>query len=191
MDISVKLRRANGALSKLRHYIPQPILINIYHAIFNSHLRYACQLWGQYDSTYSHRILILQKCALRLISFSEPRPPSSPLFVRFGVLQIFDLVKVLNIIFVHQFLNSKLPTDLHNTFNFTKINHIYSTRNKALGIIKIPKVNSKFYGSNSLCAQSISQWNFFQQLFPNAQLSNLTLCKLKSLVTSYFLYKYT
>ena len=76
-DISAKLRRANGALSKLRHFLPNPILINIYHAIFNSHLRYACQLWGQYDSKYSHRILILQKFALRLISFSEPRSASS------------------------------------------------------------------------------------------------------------------
>jgi len=35
-SISVKLRRANGALSKLCHFIPTRLLVNIYHAIFMS-----------------------------------------------------------------------------------------------------------------------------------------------------------
>jgi hypothetical protein len=153
-------------------------------------LSYACQLWGQYDSKFSHRVLVLQKYALRLISFSNPRSPSSPLFARLKILQIFDLVKVLNVLFVHQFLNAKLPTDLRNTFSFTKIDHFYSTRSKALGMLKLPKVNTKFYGTNSLCMQSISQWNFFQQLIPKVQLSNLTKSQLKSLITSYVICSY-
>ena len=51
-----KLQRANGALSKLCHYLPQKVLINIYHAIFLSHIRYACQLWGLYDNYITHQI---------------------------------------------------------------------------------------------------------------------------------------
>ena len=43
---AAKLRRANRALSKLRHYIPTNLLLGIYHAIFASHVRYACQIWG-------------------------------------------------------------------------------------------------------------------------------------------------
>ena len=37
--LTSKLRKANGALAKLRHYIPTEILISIYYAIFNCHLR--------------------------------------------------------------------------------------------------------------------------------------------------------
>jgi len=119
-DILVKLRRANGALSKLCHFLPPSVLLNLYHAIFNSHLRYACQLWGflppsvllnlyhaifnfhlrhacqlwgQYFSQYSHRIFILQKHAIRLISFSHCRSPSSPIFARFKILQVLILLK--------------------------------------------------------------------------------------------------
>jgi hypothetical protein len=166
-DISVKLRRANGAISRLRHFLPRSILINIYHAIFNSHLSYACQLWGQYDSKFSHRVLVLQKYALRLISFSNPRSPSSPLFARLKILQIFDLVKVLNVLFVYQFLNAKLPTDLRNTFSFTKIDHFYSTRSKALGILKIPKVNTKLHAvSGTFFSNSFLQYNY--QILPKA-----------------------
>ena len=41
-----KLNRANGMLSKVRHYVPKNELISIYHAIFASHLRYGCQIWA-------------------------------------------------------------------------------------------------------------------------------------------------
>ena len=131
-DLSLKLKRANGALSRIRHYLPQHSLVNVYHAIFNSHMLYACQLWGQWNSVHSRRILSLQKYALRLISFANTRDSSSPLFSKFGILKIFDLVKVLNVLFIRKFLNYELPLDLYNTFNFYNFEHSYNTRSKKL-----------------------------------------------------------
>ena len=43
--VATKLRRANGALSKLRHYVPSSIILSIYYAIFHSHMSYASQVW--------------------------------------------------------------------------------------------------------------------------------------------------
>ena len=117
------IRRANGALSKIRHYIFLDILPSIYHAFFGSHLRYGCQLWGQHENTVSRRAFILQKCALRLISFSPPRTNSAPLFSRFEILSSFDHVKLSNILFIHKLLSSDLPNDICNTFSFKKIDH--------------------------------------------------------------------
>ena len=45
--IKLKLNRANCLLSKIRHYIRAPLLRTIYFAIFDPHLRYGCQIWGQ------------------------------------------------------------------------------------------------------------------------------------------------
>ena len=45
--VKLKLNRANGLLAKLRHYVNPILLRTIYYAIFESHLRYGCQLWGQ------------------------------------------------------------------------------------------------------------------------------------------------
>ena len=59
--IAPKLQRANGLLSKIRHYVPPKTLLNIYHSIFSSHMRYACQVWGLCDTTITHRIFTLQK----------------------------------------------------------------------------------------------------------------------------------
>ena len=85
LDIATKLQGANGMLSKLCHYLPLKILVNIYHSIFTSHMCYSCQIWGLRDNTNSYFILILQKAALRLITFSAPRTPSNPIFSNFGI----------------------------------------------------------------------------------------------------------
>jgi len=45
--LASKLRRANGLLSKIRHYVPKNELVSIYHALFSSHLTYGVQVWGQ------------------------------------------------------------------------------------------------------------------------------------------------
>ena len=173
-DLCCKLRRANGALSKIRHYVPTNILLSVFHAIFNSHMRYVCQLWGQSETVSTRRVLILQKCALRIISFSPPRSPSAPLFKRFEILTIFDLVKTLNILFVHQHLNFQLPPDLCNTIHFNKIDHSYPTRSQNLGLLKCPEVNTVWYGQKSLYIQSITQWNHIKRLHPYTSLTELS-----------------
>ena len=61
-------------------------------------MRYVCQLWAQSETVSTRRVLILQKCALRIMSFSHPHSPSAPLFKSFEIL------------FVHQHLNLQLLT---------------------------------------------------------------------------------
>ena len=45
-QLSNKLSRANGILSKLRHYAPFETVLQVYYAIFYSHLTYGCNVWG-------------------------------------------------------------------------------------------------------------------------------------------------
>ena len=48
-----KLNRANGILAKLRHHLPSDdILKTVYYSLVDTHLRYACQVWGQTTVTY-------------------------------------------------------------------------------------------------------------------------------------------
>ena len=41
-----KLSRANGILSKFRHFAPLSTLISVYSSIFHSHLIYGCPVWS-------------------------------------------------------------------------------------------------------------------------------------------------
>ena len=47
-----KLNRVNGILAKLRHHLLSDILKTVYYSLFDTHLRYACQVWGQTTVTY-------------------------------------------------------------------------------------------------------------------------------------------
>ena len=39
-----------GLLAKIRHYVPKYLLKTIYYSIFNSHLIYGCEVWGQNEN---------------------------------------------------------------------------------------------------------------------------------------------
>ena len=98
-------------------------------------MRYACQVCGLYDNIACPRILTLQKCALKLnTTFSEPRTSSNPIFSNLGILKFYNLIEILNILFVHQLFDIDLPEDLLNTFDFSKISHSFKTRRSYLSL---------------------------------------------------------
>ena len=45
-NLKLRLNRENCFLSKIRYFIKFPLLRTIYYAIFDTHLRYGCQIWG-------------------------------------------------------------------------------------------------------------------------------------------------
>ena len=57
-------------LWKLRHYVNEATIKSIYYVIFQSHLSYVCTAWGQ-NLNPKHRINLLQKKAIRIISFAQ------------------------------------------------------------------------------------------------------------------------
>ena len=60
-----------------------------------SHLRYGCQLWYQFGTqTTQAKIDMLQKKVLRIMSFSDFRDPSLPLFRDWKILKLKDLVEM-------------------------------------------------------------------------------------------------
>ena len=74
---ATKLNQASAMLYKVRDSVNANILKSIYYALFESHINYACVIWGQNISTIN-RLYILQKKALRIINFKECDAHSSP-----------------------------------------------------------------------------------------------------------------
>ena len=60
-QLSKKLSRANGILSKLRHNATIETCLLVYYAIFYSHLIYGCNVWGLTTEENLKKIEILQK----------------------------------------------------------------------------------------------------------------------------------
>ena len=74
------LKRANGILAKLRYYVPTDFLKSVYYSLFDSHLKYAVETWGQNEIWYITAINKCQNKALRIINFKDFREPSMLLF---------------------------------------------------------------------------------------------------------------
>ena len=68
--LSHRLVQANAMPCKLRRYVNRATIKSIYYAIFQSHLSYVCSAWGE-NLNPKHRINVLQKKAMRTISFAH------------------------------------------------------------------------------------------------------------------------
>ena len=189
-SISLKLRRANGALAKLRHYVSTNILTTVYYALFHSHIFYSCQIWGQVKNCITNRIFILQKSAVRIMTFESRRSHSDPLFQKLNIVKFFDIVQSQNILFMHKLLNNNIPSELHNTFALLPNDSSHNTRNKNHMTFIIPHVNTQYFGTYSIKFQCISSWHFFSKQFTTKKLNELPLSKIKTLITKYYINSY-
>ena len=140
------------------------ILLQIYYGQFYSHLTYGCQLWGQNENAIRQTI-ILQKKAVRLISFSLYEAHSSPLFKKLKLLKLPDIVRQCNMGFTHNVINKKAPATFENYFTFRKTTHCHYTVNNLksiysnpTGSLLIPNYNSNA-GKTSIKYICADAWN--------------------------------
>ena len=112
--ISKKLKRSLGILSKLRYYIDVNILTGLYYALIYPFLTYAIIAWGNTYSTTLKPLYVLQKKALRLMTFSKFDEHSSPLFKTLNIIKLDDLVSYQIAIFMYKFKNRLLPLVFNN-----------------------------------------------------------------------------
>ena len=94
LQLSKKLSRANGILSKLRHNAPIEVCLQVYYAIFYSHLMYGCNLWDLTTEDNIHKIEIIQKKCVRIITFSDFNSHTNPLFIQLKILKLRDVIKL-------------------------------------------------------------------------------------------------
>ena len=79
-EVSKKISRGIGILSKLRHFVIDDILTQLYYSLVYPFLTYGLVVWGNTYATTLKPIVTLQKQALRIITFSKRDAQSNPIF---------------------------------------------------------------------------------------------------------------
>lgn len=184
-----RLKRANGMLSKARHYIPNDDLKTLYFAIFSSHLIYGCQIWGQVTNSFNQKIFKLQNRALRIITFSDFRAESNPLYSDLKILKLEDQIVLQNCLFVHDALHKASPICFQNYFKQTKEIHSINTKSATLGCLFLSHSGTIRYGINSITNKCISNWNDITKNL-NLNLFTLSRFKLKSVLKKHLVETY-
>ena len=136
-----RLRKANGALCLARHYVPYPILRLIYYALFQPHIQYGLQIWGQ-NLSRSSRVATLQRIAVRIITFSDCNASSKPLFSQTSILSIHQYVFKLNIMLAYEVLNRMSPVAVQQSLRFEYLSDAYVTRDNKKKMLKRPYVRT-------------------------------------------------
>ena len=90
--LRAKLERLIGLFAKLRSFVSANLLRTVYFAIFDSYLRYGCQVWGQNKNASTNEISKLQDKALRVISFKDRNTAAGPLYNEKKIIRFFNLV---------------------------------------------------------------------------------------------------
>ena len=69
--------------------MPYSFVRQAFFAFFQSHISYGILLWGH--TSHVHRILILQKKAIRLLNKVDFLEHCKPLFVKDGILTVYNM----------------------------------------------------------------------------------------------------
>ena len=104
--ISAKISKTAGILSRLKHFLPKQILLNIYNALFMPHINYCILAWG---FSPLKRILLLQKKAVRSITCSSYYSHTAPLFKSLKLLTVDDIFLAALLKFYYKLINDCLP----------------------------------------------------------------------------------
>ena len=80
--ICQKVSKTVGIIAKLRHFVPRHVLLTLDRSLILTYISYGICSWGHAAETHFHKLLVLQKRALRLMFFTDPRTHAVPLFLK-------------------------------------------------------------------------------------------------------------
>ena len=134
------------------------------------------------------KITVLQKKAIRIMSFADFNAHTSELFKQWEIIKMNDLVDIQNCVLSHSFINETLPESFKNFFEMCEDIYDFETRSSESHCIWIPRVNTSTYGLNSTAHHCILTWNKFAHIFDNLHL--YSRAELVELLQTYFINTY-
>ena len=181
-ELCKKLGRTVGMLFKIRHQCTKRVLRSLYFSLFESHLSYGLPVWGCANQTLIQKLFILQKKAIRAITFSDFRAHTSPIFKDINVLKVNDLFQYQVSSIMWDYDHNTLPKSLNSLFTKTKSTHLYRTRFANADKLTIGRVNSHKYGDMSFKVIGATKLNELKDFdfYNDARTKKLFLDSLKN-----------
>ena len=125
--VKAKLSRGNGMISKIRYYVNDQCLLNLFYSFIQSHLNYNLINWSSTYDSHLKSINLKVKAAIRLISFQNKYEHANPLFLKHKILPFHDTIKYKKGNFLWQICNGYIKKPLsevfiRNTYNPLRFN---------------------------------------------------------------------
>ena len=109
-----KVSYALFSLRQVKRALPPDCLQTLYYALVHSHFTYGIIAWG---NSNLKSLFTLQKRAIRLIHNAPYNGHTDPRFKSSGILKITDLFIYQSLIFMYDYLSSRLPSSFNGIFS--------------------------------------------------------------------------
>ena len=121
-------------LCKLPHYVNEATIKSLYYATFHSQLSYLCTAWGQ-NLNPKHRINLLQKEAMRVISLPCFDAYTLTSFAKLNIIRFSDLISLCNRLCIYNYFISKSPSVFSHVFILESNTYEKNTRFASHGLL--------------------------------------------------------
>ena len=181
-------------MHRIRKYVNLGVLKSIYYSLIYSHIVYAIQVWGSANDSQLDKILILQKKAVRMMSYKDQYPPlrgplnpADPIFFELGILKVHDVFKLQVSKFIYNCLSFNTPENFWGWFNPNHTVHNYNTISNSIvnmnvndnlevevnvtetNILHTQCSNLVNYGAKKLKVAGVILWNNLPECIRNSQ----------------------
>jgi hypothetical protein len=178
-----KIAKSIGILSKLKPFLNQKALLQMYYSFIHPYLIYSNVIWGNAPAATLWPIYKLQKVAIRIIT-NTPRGSSSLHHcITLKILRLPELYIFSTIIFMFKYLNNMMPTALDSLFQKNNAVHSYNTRGASN--LRPPRINSAM-AEKFITSTGVRLWNLHS---PKLDLST-TISTFKKKLTTLLIDEY-
>ena len=152
-----KTSKSIGIISKVRHLLPVNLTRMLYQTLVEPYLFYCNMVWASAGkTTLLEHILKIQKKFCRVITFSDFRASSKPLFFQLKLLPIYDIYKFNVATYMYKIINGLIPVLNHQRFALKSNIHGHDTRQR--DNIHLPFCRTTMR-QNTICFQGPKLWN--------------------------------
>ena len=182
-NLSVKISRSVGLLYKLTRYLPQEVLLKIYHSLIHPYLNYAMETWFNINNYSSNKLITLQKKSMRAIFNVPYNSHTNELFKASNTVKLKDLFDFKIALYMYKTLNLNYDPDLLSNLAKFKNIHCHDTRNNEQ--YKIPRcLKTKCKNNISVVGPQILN------ILPHSLYEKKNLYCFKKALKTYFTSKY-
>ena len=153
--INNKINRGIGIIKKIRYFVEENTLKNIYYFFVKPYIDYGTLAWGTSANIHFETFNKSIKRSIRAILFKGKYDSVKPYYKYLQILPFLDNIKLLRGKFMWSLTNYKLPTSIIEQFPLKYNKAINSQKDKLI----IPYFRTSI-GKRSLSYSSIHLWNY-------------------------------
>jgi len=122
----VKKKVSSGiyAMKVVKHTLSPAHMRTLYFSLIHPYLLYGVSLWGNTYKKHLHKIEILQKKAIRVLSGAKYNDHSLPLFQQASILRLSDIYQHQIGLLMYRFTRLLLPEPMHTMYKYRQATQI-------------------------------------------------------------------